>query len=61
MATDTKVSSVSGVSPLTPEFGKYVEELLKEFHVPATSVAVIDGDNIYTAVCSPMHAPPSLN
>lgn len=55
MATDTRASNVSGASPLTPEFGKYVEELLEEFHVPATSLAVIDGGNIYTAVCSPSH------
>jgi CubicO group peptidase (beta-lactamase class C family) len=39
-------------NPLTSEFEKYVNELLERFHVPSLTIAVVDDEGIYSAVCS---------
>ncbi|KAE8407917.1 beta-lactamase/transpeptidase-like protein [Aspergillus pseudonomiae] len=37
-----------GTSPLTPEFDDLVNALLAEWHVPGTSIAIIDGPDTFT-------------
>lgn len=37
-------------NPLTAEFGRYVTDLMDEWKVPGLSVAVIDGDEVYSQV-----------
>jgi hypothetical protein len=38
----------------TPEFEKLVLEKVKEFNVPGLSLAVVQGDEIYSRVNKPM-------
>ncbi|KAI9151671.1 D-aminopeptidase [Paramyrothecium foliicola] len=38
----------AGGNPLTDEFGQFVKGLLEEWKVPGLSIAVIDGDQVYT-------------
>ena len=40
-------------SPLTEDFRKLVVETLDEWHIPGLSIAVIDGDDIWTEVNLP--------
>lgn len=39
-----------GGSPLTGEFGRYIDGLLEEWHVPGLAVGVVDGDDTWTEV-----------
>lgn len=39
-----------GGSPLTKEFGKFIEGLLEEWHVPGLALGVVDGDDTWTEV-----------
>lgn len=39
-------------NPLSEEFGRYVTGLMGKWKVPGLSVAVIDGDEVYTQVSS---------
>lgn len=40
-------------SLLTEEFAKFAKETLKEWKVPGVSIAVIDGEHVFTQVCLP--------
>ncbi len=40
--------------PFTPFFDAYVEDLLKECHVPGVSIAVVDNDRITSKVSLPL-------
>lgn len=51
MATQEVQSETKSVNPLNEEFQKLAHELLEEYHVPGLSIAVIDGDQVYTEVC----------
>ncbi|ROV94140.1 hypothetical protein VPNG_09366 [Cytospora leucostoma] len=35
-------------SPFTEGYGKYVEQLLEEWHVPGVAIGIVDGDDIWT-------------
>lgn len=37
-------------NPFTETFGKYTNELLEKRHVPSVTLAVVDGDEIFTQV-----------
>lgn len=39
-----------GTSPFTPEFDDLVNTLLAEWHVPGTSIAILDGPDTFTKV-----------
>ncbi|GMG07650.1 unnamed protein product [Aspergillus oryzae] len=41
-----------GTSPFTPEFDDLVNTLLAEWHVPGTSIAILDGPDTFTKVTS---------
>ena len=59
MATQEAESETKNVNPLNEEFQKLANEVLEEYHVPGLSIAVIDGDQIYTEVCDQLshHGP----
>lgn len=42
----------SSTNPLSGDVEKYIQETLELWRIPGMSVAVIDGDNIYTEVGS---------
>lgn len=37
-------------NPLTEDFKKYAAEIMEEHHVPGLSLAVIDGDSVFSEV-----------
>ena len=39
-------------SPLTPKFDQLVSQTLAKWRVPGLAVAVVNGDEIYSKVCS---------
>lgn len=38
-------------SLFTEEFARFAKETLKEWKVPGVSIAVIDGEDVFTQVC----------
>ncbi len=37
-------------SPFTPDFDKYVTQLMNDWHVPGFTIAVVDGDETFSRV-----------
>ena len=37
-------------NPFTAEITQFINDTLKDWHVPGLSIAVIDGENVYTEV-----------
>ena len=37
-------------SPFTPDFDKYVTQLMNDWHVPGLAIAVVDGDETFSRV-----------
>lgn len=42
----------SKVSPLNEDFAKLVHSTLEKWHIQGVAIAVIDGDETWTKVCS---------
>ena len=46
-------NDASSANPFTEEFNSYVAELMEEWRVPGLSIAVVDGDKIFSKVNEP--------
>lgn len=49
MATE-RTSPSPAKSPFTDDFGDFVQKQLERWHTPGVSIAVIDGDDVYSQV-----------
>lgn len=38
--------------PFTPEFAEFAAETMEEWKLPGISIAVVDGDDVFSQVCS---------
>lgn len=50
MSGDSKTKS-----PLTEEFGAFAKDVLDQWKVPGISIAVVDGDDVFSQVRSSAH------
>ena len=47
ISAGTNKGSSAAKNPLTHEFGDFVRDLLREWHVAGTAIGVIDGDDVF--------------
>lgn len=55
------LATVKHGDPFTNDFAKFVDGVMEDWKVPGMSIAVIDGDDVYTEVYYPYKYPPSLS